>query len=69
MAENIEAARKAAEEGADGVHDYFHGANLRFFRDRGLLNGLFVPLNFGTNGFQFFSAERIRRLANRRDPA
>jgi len=54
MVENIEAARKAAEEGADGVHDYFHGANFRFLRDRGLLNGLFVPLNFGTDGFQFW---------------
>jgi len=54
MVENIEAARKAAEEGAEGVHDYFHAANLRFLRDRGLLNGLFVPLNFGTDGFQFW---------------
>jgi len=54
MVENIEAARKAAEEGADGVHDYFHGASFRFLRDRGLLNGLFVPWNFGTDGFQFW---------------
>jgi len=52
--ENIEASRKAAEEGADGEHDYFHCANFRFLRDRGLLNGFFVPLNFGTDGFHFW---------------
>lgn len=54
MVEHMAVARKAAEEEAHGVHDYFQGANIRFLRDRGLLDSLFVPLNFGTDGFQFW---------------
>jgi len=54
MVESMAAARKAAEEEAHGVHDHFHGADFRFLRDRGLLGSPFVPLNFGTDGFQFW---------------
>jgi len=55
MLQNMAAARKAADEGADGVHDYAHGTNFRHYRDKGLLDqGPFVPLNWGTDGFQFF---------------
>jgi len=49
------AARKAADEVADGVHDYPHSSNFRHYRDAGLLDhGPFVPINCGTDGFQFF---------------
>jgi len=49
------AARKAVDEVADGVHEYPHSSNFRHYRDAGLLDhGPFVPVNCGTDGFQFF---------------
>jgi len=53
--ENMAAARRAAAEEADGVQDFPHSAIFRHYRDAGLLDhGLFVPLNCGTDGCQFF---------------
>jgi len=53
MLNNMAAARTASEQGADGVHDYPHGANYRPYRDKGLLDGgSFVLMNCGTDGFQ-----------------
>jgi len=55
MLKNMAAARTAAEEGADGVHDYPHSENFRHYLDRKLLDGgPFIPVNVGTDGFQFF---------------
>jgi len=54
MLENMAAARKAAEEGADGMHDYYHAKNFRLLLDEGLLGGVCVMLNCGTDGFQFW---------------
>jgi len=40
---------------ADEVHDYPHSSNFRHYRDAGLLDhGPFVPVNCGTDGFQFY---------------
>jgi len=48
------AARRAADEGADGVHYYPHGTIFRHDRDTGLLDqSPFLPLNWGTDSFQF----------------
>jgi len=52
MQENMAAARKAAERGADGVHDYYNAKTFRFPLDKGLLGGVCVMLNCGTDGFQ-----------------
>ena len=61
MLENIAAARTAAEERADGAHDYHHSANFRHYPDRKLLDGgSFVPVNIGTDGFQFFRQNGLR---------
>jgi len=54
MLENMAAARTAAEEGADGVHDYYHAKTFRFLLDEGLLGGVCVMLNCGTDGFHFW---------------
>jgi len=54
MLENIEKARLAADEDADGVHDYYHSEKFRFLRDRGLLGDTFVPVNLGSHGLQFW---------------
>jgi len=55
MLEHMAAARRAADEGADGVQDYYRGTIFRLYRDRGLLNnGPFVMQNCSTDGFQFF---------------
>ena len=55
MMKNMAAARKAADEVADGVHDYSHGSNFRHYRSAGLLyHGPFVPVICGTVGFQFY---------------
>ena len=50
MLENMAATRKAAEEGAD----YYHAKKNRFLLDKGLLGGVCVMLNCGTDGFQFW---------------
>jgi len=54
MLENMAAARQAAYEDPDGVHDYFHGDKWRCFREQRLLDGVFVPLNLGRDGFKFW---------------
>jgi len=55
MLKNMAAARTAAEEGADGVHDYSQSEKFRHYLDRKLLDGgPFIPVNVGTDGFQFF---------------
>jgi len=54
MLDNMAAAYQAADEDVDGVHDYFNGYKLCFFCDRGLPDGRFVPLNWSTDGFQFW---------------
>jgi len=55
MLENMAAARQAADDKTDGVHDYPHTSNVCHYRDRKLLDdGPFVMLNLGTDGFQFF---------------
>jgi len=55
MMEDMAAARKAADEVADGVHDYPHSSNCRHYRESGLLDrGPFVPVDCGTDGSQFF---------------
>jgi len=54
MLANMAAALRAADEGADGVHDYYHSDNFRYLRARGVLRGIFVPMNLGTDGFQFW---------------
>jgi len=55
MLENTTAARQAADDETDTVHDYPHSSDFRHFRDRELLDdGPFVVLNLGTDGFQFF---------------
>lgn len=47
---NMAAARTVSEQGADGVHDYPHGANYQHYRDQGLLDGgPFVMMNCGTD--------------------
>ena len=52
MLGNMEKARIAVDEDADGVHDYYHSEKLRFLRDRGLFGATFAPVNLGTDGFQ-----------------
>jgi len=60
MTENMAAARKAADEVADGVHKYPHSSNFCHFRDAGLLDhGTSVPVSFGTYGSQFFRHNRF----------
>jgi len=55
MLENMAAARRAADDETDGVHEYPHSSNFCHYRDRKLLDGgPFVMLNLGTDGFQFF---------------
>jgi len=55
MLKNRTAARTAAEEGADGVHDYPHSTNYRQDLARMLLDGgPFVPVNSRTDGFHVF---------------
>jgi len=54
MLENMAAARQAAEDGADGVHDCYHAENFRFLLHKRLLGGVCVMLNCGTDGFQFW---------------
>jgi len=53
MLENIEKARLAAEEDANGVHDYYHSEKFRSQQNRRPLGGTFVPVNLGTDGLQF----------------
>jgi len=48
------AALRAADKGADGVHDYYHSDNFRYLRARGVLRGILVPMNLGTDGFLFW---------------
>jgi len=50
--ENTATVRQAADDGTNGIHDHFHGNKRSFLCDRGLLDGVFVPLKVGTNGFQ-----------------
>ena len=55
MLENMAAARRAADDETDGVHEYPHSSNLRHYRDRKLLyGGPFVMISLGNDGFQFF---------------
>jgi len=54
MLENMEKARLAAEESANGVHDYYHSEKFRSQLDQGLLGGTLVPVNLGTDGLQFW---------------
>jgi len=55
MLKNMASARTAAEEVADGVHDYPHLENFRQYLDRKLLDGgPSILVNVGADGFQFF---------------
>jgi len=51
---NMAAALRAADEGADGVYDYYHSDKFRYLRARGVLRGIFVPMNLGTDCIQFW---------------
>jgi len=51
---HMAAALRAADKGADGVHDYYHSDNFCYLRARGVLRSIFVPMNLGTDGFQFW---------------
>jgi len=54
MLKNMAAARQAADDETDGVHDYPHSSNFRHYRDRKLLDdGPCEMLNLGTDGCQF----------------
>jgi len=69
MLERTADARPAADEGADGVQDYYHGTNFHHYRDRGLLNnGPFVMQNCSTDGFQFFRQNGVEGWPNNATP-
>jgi len=53
LLEIMAAARQAADDCSNVVHDRFHGDKLRLLCERGLLYAVFVPVNVGTDGFQF----------------
>jgi len=58
--ENMAAARQAANDETDVVHDYSNSFNFRLYRDRKLLDdGPFVLLNLRTDGFEFFRQNGI----------
>ena len=58
MVENMTAARPAADEETDGVHDYPHSTNFRHYHDRKQFDDdPFSMLNSGTDGFLFFQQD------------